>query len=163
MNSAPIFQEDVAGINAILRARKVKGKAGRPPLSDDFIAEGAGGCWLWQRTINHRGYGLAWSGTKIVSAHRFIYELMRGPIAPGMQIDHLCRVRHCVNPSHLEAVTGTMNQRRGNNAKLSIEKARAIRALRGSGVAVAKIAAVFGLGTSHIYDILNNKIWKEVA
>lgn len=49
----------------------------------------------------------------MLSAHRVAYELTRGPIPAGMEIDHLCRVRSCVNPDHLEAVTRGENLRRG--------------------------------------------------
>jgi hypothetical protein len=46
-------------------------------------------------------------------AHRFSYLKLVGPIPEGLQIDHLCRVRHCVNPDHLEPVTNKENIRRG--------------------------------------------------
>lgn len=52
-------------------------------------------------------------GRKPVRAHRFMYRLLRGEIPAGLQLDHLCRVRHCVNPWHLEAVTARVNVLRG--------------------------------------------------
>lgn len=69
-------------------------------------------CWLWTGTIRSGGYG-RWPGEKGSLAHRVSYELHRGPIPAGMQIDHLCRIRHCVNPDHLEPVTHAQNARRG--------------------------------------------------
>lgn len=74
-------------------------------------------CWLWTAS-GGRGYGIfypngARSGR---AAHRFAYELLVGPIPEGMQLDHLCRVRRCVNPAHLEPVTGFENRLRGTNA-----------------------------------------------
>ena len=66
-------------------------------------------CWLWQGYRNDRGYGRI--GSKI--AHRIIYELLVGPIPVGLTLDHLCRVRHCVNPAHLEPVDNKTNILRG--------------------------------------------------
>jgi hypothetical protein len=73
------------------------------------VAVAADGCWLWLGTIAPNGYG-KFGG---LCAHRIAYEIHVGPIPAGLQIDHLCRVRHCVNPSHLEAVTQQENIRRG--------------------------------------------------
>lgn len=66
------------------------------------------GCWLWTGPTSN-GYGK--EGQQW--AHRIAYTLARGPIATGMQIDHLCRVRPCVNPDHLQVVTQAENLRRG--------------------------------------------------
>lgn len=72
------------------------------------------GCWLWIAAISSRGYGqFTDSLAKQVSAHRFAYELMVGPIPEGLTIDHLCRVRHCVNPAHMEPVPCGINVKRG--------------------------------------------------
>jgi hypothetical protein len=59
------------------------------------------GCWLWCGTLNEKGYGHL--GSEYV--HRFAWAAVHGPIPSGMAIDHLCRVRCCCNPEHLEAVT----------------------------------------------------------
>lgn len=70
------------------------------------------GCWLWTASQLWNGYGqLRWQ-TKQRTAHRVAYELLVGPIPEGLQLDHLCSVRHCVNPAHLEAVTQQENIRR---------------------------------------------------
>jgi len=71
-------------------------------------------CWLWTSTLNNRGYGQFSVGGRSVLAHRFSYELHVGPIPEGLHLDHLCRVRHCVNPAHLEPVTNQENNRRGD-------------------------------------------------
>ena len=71
------------------------------------------GCWIWQRSLSSTGYGNYSEGkSKIKLAHRAIYERHRGPIPKGLQLDHLCRVRACVNPDHLEPVTQAENIRR---------------------------------------------------
>lgn len=73
------------------------------------------GCWEWGDTLNESGYGRFWPASKDeVLAHRHSYEALVGPIADGMVIDHLCRVRRCVNPGHLEQVTQAENTRRGD-------------------------------------------------
>ena len=68
-------------------------------------------CWLWTGSINNKGYGRL-SG---VYAHRAAYELLVGPIPEGKELDHLCRVTHCVNPEHLEPVTHRENLLRGKS------------------------------------------------
>ena len=77
----------------------------------DFTAE----CWLWTGEINDGGYGVfVPMGRKpYARAHRCSYELFVGPIPEGLQLDHLCRVRHCVRPEHLEAVHQYVNILRG--------------------------------------------------
>ncbi len=71
------------------------------------------GCWPWKGFVNDRGYGSLTINGRSYKAHRLSYEWANGPIPEGLQIDHLCRVRHCVNPGHMEAVTQATNIRRG--------------------------------------------------
>jgi hypothetical protein len=71
------------------------------------------GCWLWTGVLGVDGYARVSVGGRLRSAHRTSYEVHVGPIPEGLQIDHLCRVRHCVNPEHLEPVTAQTNTRRG--------------------------------------------------
>ena len=71
-------------------------------------------CWIWTLRRNGHGYGLA-EPKRL--AHRLYYEHYVGPIPKGLTIDHLCRVRNCVNPDHMEPVTQSENCRRGNLAR----------------------------------------------
>lgn len=71
-------------------------------------------CWLWLGTINQYGYGMFRKGKDTITtgAHRISYELFIGEIPFGLELDHKCRVRNCVNPKHLEAVTRKENASR---------------------------------------------------
>ncbi len=70
-------------------------------------------CWRWNLFIDQHGYAKCAPRFGSTFAHRATYELWRGEIPPGLQIDHLCRVRDCVNPWHLEIVTCRENHERG--------------------------------------------------
>ncbi len=70
-------------------------------------------CWLWVGAVTDNGYGNFRKKRKSIPAHRVSYELLIGPIPDGLELDHLCRVRNCVNPEHLEPVTRQENVKRG--------------------------------------------------
>ncbi len=80
-------------------ARPIEERIERLPFS---------GCWLWLGHLSSNGYGKL--GAQY--AHRLVYEKERGKIESGFQIDHLCKVKSCVNPDHLEPVTQQENIRR---------------------------------------------------
>jgi hypothetical protein len=69
-------------------------------------------CWIWTGYENEWGYGVFKVGDRTWRVHRLSFELEYGPIPAGLDIDHLCKVRLCVRPTHLEAVTELDNVRR---------------------------------------------------
>lgn len=70
-------------------------------------------CWLWKGALQSRGYGHLQIYGNAVLAHRHSYALAKGAIPKGRVIDHICRVRNCVNPDHLELVSPKENTMRG--------------------------------------------------
>ena len=69
-------------------------------------------CWIRAGADNGAGYSVMTADGRNALAHRLAYELWFGPIPDGLTIDHLCYVKRCVNPDHLEIVTGVENTRR---------------------------------------------------
>jgi hypothetical protein len=92
-----------------------------------------GGCWLWTGATSSTGYGNFWMDRRYVGAHRAAYLMFRGPVPEGLELDHLCRVRRCVNPFHLEAVTRQINTLRGTGP--SAENATKTHCKRGHELA----------------------------
>lgn len=80
-------------------------------------------CWKWDAYCDPEGYGRFMLGSRNVYSHRFAYEFCVGIIPRNKQIDHLCRVRHCVNPDHLEVVTQRENILRGKGITAQAAKA----------------------------------------
>lgn len=75
------------------------------------------GCWIWIGARDRGGYGSVTIKGKSRGAHRVAYEYGNGPIPDGLDLDHKCRVRCCVNPDHLEPVTHKVNIERGDTGK----------------------------------------------
>lgn len=71
------------------------------------------GCWVWQGADNGVGYGVIASNGRQTYTHRVAYEFFIGPVPAGLVLDHLCRVRRCCNPWHLDPVTHRVNLLRG--------------------------------------------------
>jgi HNH endonuclease len=75
------------------------------------------GCWQWTGVVTAAGYGSFTLDDATYVAHRLVYTELRGPIPDGLDLDHLCNVKTCVNPDHLEPVTRAENLRRRNAAR----------------------------------------------
>lgn len=85
------------------------------------------GCWLWQHQIDVDGYARIQLDGAQRYAHRWVWTLYRGPIPDGLELDHICRVHHCVNPDHLEPVTHQENILRGvSPTALNARKTRCV-------------------------------------
>jgi hypothetical protein len=80
------------------------------------------GCWIWLAHLDRYGYGVFSIKHRCTSAHKFPYERLFGKVPRTLELDHLCRVRCCVNPDHLEAVTHRVNMLRGKIALQTICK-----------------------------------------
>lgn len=71
------------------------------------------GCWLWAGTAMKNGYGQFRTGPRMSLAHRVAFRSLVGEVREGLDLDHLCRTRCCVNPAHLEPVSRKENLARG--------------------------------------------------
>jgi hypothetical protein len=87
-------------------------------IEDKIQRDPETGCWNWTGSIN-QGYGRIRTQGKTVNAYRLIYEMQKGTVPEGLELDHLCRNRACVNPDHLEPVTHAENMRRAGRRVLT--------------------------------------------
>lgn len=82
------------------------------------------GCWLWQASVNGKGYGRFKFNGENMGAHRFARQAFRGAFRGGIQGNHRCRVPHCVNPDHINGRTLAANVRDGNANRKEAERMR---------------------------------------
>lgn len=94
-------------------------------LPADFSAriDSTTGCWLWTGGIDSYGYGRIYGYGAPILAHRCVYEILVGPIPDRLTLDHLCRIKRCVNPDHLEPVSLAVNIRRAAAARRAAKEA----------------------------------------
>lgn len=116
-------------------------------------------CWVFSGRAEARGgYGQLRRRGRNHIAHRVSYETLVGEIPRGLELDHLCRVRRCIRPTHLEPVTSSINTRRGDLAKLTYDAALEIR-LRYPGESQAALARTYGVSRAAIRQVLNGVTW----
>jgi len=161
-----------------------KAGSGRDPVEHFWSkagrAEDAIPCWLWSGPFDKDGYGIFSTsrpfGPRAVRsfrAHRFSWELIRGPIPTGKLLMHHCDTPACVNPAHMSIATQLENNRdafaKGRRraagehnikAKLTAADASAIRA---SGERADVAAARYGVNATTIYSIRSGKTWKHIV
>lgn len=113
-----------------------------------------GGCWIWQKAINSRGYGNVYHHGKIEVAHRLSHIAFIGPIGKGMFVCHTCDVKSCVNPKHLYAGTPHQNladaYARHRKGKITDAQFAVIAERIKNGETQSAIAKEFGVGRTAI-------------
>lgn len=112
------------------------------------------GCWNWNGAKNHKGYGRKFFSGKNKYAHRVYFQIMRGSIPKGFQLDHLCRNRSCVNPDHLEIVTNETNYLRGNGYKYTHEELKEFYSRWKNGETQKCIAKTLNLTQTTVFAFL---------
>lgn len=137
----------------------------RTPI--DFVVEDRGYetyCWIWQRSTDSSGYASKKIEGRTRTVFRYLAERIYGAIPQGFEPDHLCRVRTCIRPDHLEVVTRAVNVQRGKSAKLTPSAVIAIRGATADGVSYRTLARRYGLKSkSTIAFICHGATWKNVA
>lgn len=121
------------------------------------------GCWEWLLYIRDDGYGQVKADGRTQLAHRWMYETLRGVDLPDeVFLDHTCRNRKCVNPSHLEPVTFTENIRRGLRPIIDLDFARLLRNQYASGnYTQHALAEIYGISRSTVAAVVQCRIWRE--
>jgi len=110
-------------------------------------------CWIWKKSkLTPNGYAKVWHNGKKMYAHRWLYEMLNGPIPPNMEMDHLCRQRDCVRPNHVEPVTKFVNIHRGAAPKIRNEQLREIVDLRAYGFSGPEIGAFYSCHKTAVYQ-----------
>ena len=130
----------------------------KPGRKRSIVIDPATGCHVAQAGVNHQGYPVYKHKGRRHSAARVVWMEQRGPIPDGLQIDHLCRNRACVNLDHLELVTCEENVRRSRVAKLDLATARMIRESSERGIDLARR---YGVSQALVSLIRSGKVWRE--
>lgn len=113
------------------------------------------GCWIWLGTHNRKGYPMLYIAGRYVYAHRVTYEATVAAIPDGMELDHLCHNRGCLNPAHLKAVTHVDHLRRhGKLNELGVTE------IRISTEGASALARRFGVTEGAIRHVREGRTWE---
>ena len=134
----------------------------RARFDGGYKPDGIWGCWVWARGLTTTGYGHFSIGSRYFQAHRLAYIVAFGSIPDGLYLDHLCRNRACVNPTHLEPVTHRENIRRGSGSVLTPQSVRYIRARIAAGIGQRALAREMGINHSTISRVIGGSLWSDV-
>jgi hypothetical protein len=137
------------------------------------------GCWKWKTATGRWGYGLFTHEKVQILVHRFVWELVNGPVPPGMCVLHRCDNPPCARPDHLFLGTKKDNSRdmaakgrgrgggigeRNHGAKLTSDQVLSIRALWSTGAHSQKeIGEKFGLTQAQVSNIVLRRHWKHLV
>lgn len=142
--------------------RFVRGHANRLDALRGYRVDSDTGCWVWQGHVGGCGYGRTVRDGRAVYVHRFMWELVHGRVPEGLELDHLCRNRLCMNPDHLEVVTHRENMRRSPCTKLDPGAVNEIRRLARSGVSNAEIGRRLGLSHGYVCRVARGDVWNDI-
>jgi hypothetical protein len=117
-------------------------------------------CWIWLYSLTTDGYAETSKDHQTLLVHRVNYINKYGPVPVGFDLDHLCRVRRCVNPDHLEPVLPRVNIRRAISTKLHTGLVAQIRLLATKGLKHREIAELFPIvSRRHISNVIARRRW----
>jgi hypothetical protein len=146
-----------------LRTR-CKGDHGVPAdrLARSYIVE-TSGCWRWVKGTTGSGYGHFSLGSVYYQAHVIVWIVERGMPPAGLEPDHLCRNRWCVNPDCIEWVTHVENIRRGSRTFLTPDEVEAILTSVAAGFSQRAVARAHGIDHSTVSRIVSGERWGDVT
>ena len=126
----------------------------------------SGDCWIWTKTKNNWGYGVARIMALNMTAHRLSWAIEHGPIPDGMLVLHKCDDRACVRPDHLFLGTSQDNSddmmRKGRNRNTVLTQDDVLEMRRryaSGGTSTIKLAREFGVGVTTIANIIHRRTW----
>lgn len=126
------------------------------------VAPSLGPCWEWTAYLNSDGYGKFNYKNTIHLAHRISW-ILEGNLKDVKQLDHVCKNRKCVRPSHLEPVTNQVNSQRGKKATLNPTLVKEIRRLyKAGGFTYRSLAKHLGIGKGAVDQVLRGLTWTNI-
>lgn len=131
--------------------------------SNSWVAEDRGyetPCWIGTTAPTASGYIRVFRDGRMVYLHRWNYEKEHGSVPEGLDLDHLCRVRNCVNPDHVEPVDRAENTRRGDTTKLTATQVAEIKTR--PKAPLRDLGAEYGVSISTISSIRKGQSWRDI-